>query len=228
MEEEILKYVYTNSKTGSWVDVLEYLLEKYPSTTDRTFLKHIIEVLGYLREQKFIGVSQTHYASLGNMVTNPDAPFGSGEQEFYDLACMKRRKEKPGSEMDGIMIKILYEGRKEVESWVLKEQIQSVNESLIATNNSTKSLNEQTVNFYKKQSEFLDKQEKYNTIQKKLTWAIVISSIIYTIVTALQYTLPLYRQYPIQPVKQVKLMLENPHLSDSSKVHALKEILENP
>ena len=104
---------------------------------------------------------------------------------------------------------------------LLKLQIADVNASVIKTNDSITILNSRTVDFY-------EKQRTYNTTQKWLTLAILISSVVYTAVTCLTYTSAKQASPVIQSVGELKNELHNQEMKDSIFQKAIKDSLKIP
>jgi hypothetical protein len=156
-EIEILKYLYENNNGEKYTDLLEYFMKEYPSPNAAVY-QHIVLILTSLINRRLIlltKISNNSYKYLGQKMVKPDASGMWQTSEILTFDILKSWSNTFGMTYDGIMGKILLDGKKEIDELLFKEQLKKVNQSVIDSNNlatltndSIIDLNKETKNYY--------------------------------------------------------------------------------
>lgn len=178
-EYDILKFLYDKYTAGNdRADLLEYFMKVCPDA-DLYKLRNIVDLLKELVGNKYIQIFREDFKNLG-LLTQYAEPFGPTRQ--YDPLTFNSFTElQELNVITGIMHATIKEaGIKELERLKREKQIDDLNESLIKVNVSNEGMNDKTQGFYKEQN-------RYNKTIRNLTFAIAISSGLYTIFTIMGF-----------------------------------------
>ena len=129
-EKKLLIFLYNSDTT--WINLADYFLKEYKDISDSDY-KNISDKLQKILDYKLLAFTDKNMISmLGKMqYSYPHVNGGLRDSKFTFEEINRRRNLMPKEENYGLMAQITFEGKLQVDKWLLENQLKEVNQAVI-------------------------------------------------------------------------------------------------